>query len=461
MKQMHLGVFQVAGPQVGGTLSWPLPRSRSLDFHSLDHWVDVARILDKAGFDFLFFADGYGYPTINGELPDIAATGGINFPCLDPSLIIPTLARETENLGFVVTSSTGLDHPVQTARRFATLDHLTGGRIGWNIVTGASQDAVARLFGHTSMTAHDARYDIADEYLELALRLWEGSWKDDAVEADKASRRFADPKKLHPISYAGKHFRCDGYFMVDPSIQRTPMLFQAGTSARGREYAARHAECVFVQATTLEQTAVHVTDIRERAAAWGRDPQTIKILVGVTVTVAPTHDQAVALRQEFDDLQSDDVVAALYAGNTGIDLLSLDPDRELAQIHDDGGVVGQMGQSNIDRFLGRGGEPGPTVREILAQLRGKGTRGFQVTGSGAEVADDLERIIDATDLDGFLLEPVYEPADLEDFARLVVPVLRARGRMPDTVASLSLRERITGSASPRLAADYPGNSYLL
>jgi FMN-dependent oxidoreductase (nitrilotriacetate monooxygenase family) len=461
MKQMHLGVFEVAGPQVGGTLSWPHPRSESLRFHDLEHWIGIARLLDRAGFDFLFFADGYGFPTINGDLPDLAVKGGINFPAIDPALIIPTLAHLTERLGFVVTSTTGLDHPVQSARRFATLDHLTNGRIGWNIVTGASADTVAKLFGHTEMMAHDARYDQADEYIDLSLTLWEGSWEDDAVVADRDARVFAEPDKVHRIEFEGEHFRSSGYFTVDPSPQRTPVLFQAGTSERGRAYAARNAECVFVQGTTVAQTAANVADIRAKAAGHGRDPDALTIMVGVTVTVAETHDRAVALRKEFDDLQSDEVVSVLYAGNTGIDLLALDPDRSLEQLFEGtgDGRVGQMGQSNIDRFLPKDGSAAPTVREILDQLRGRGTRGFRVVGSASEVADQLEALMDDTGLDGFLLEPVFEPSDLEDFARLVVPILRERGRMPAAPATGSLREQVTGSSSPHLAADHPGTRF--
>ena len=459
MKRMHLGVFEVAGPQVGGTLSWPHPRSDSLRFHELDYWFRIAQLLDTAGFDFLFFADGYGYPAIDGDLPDLAVRAGINFPALDPALIIPTLAHHTERLGFVVTSSTGLDHPVQTARRFATLDHLTGGRIGWNIVTGASQDTVAQLFGHTGMTQHDARYDQADEYVDLALTLWEGSWEDDALVGDKDSGVFADPDKLHRIEYRGEHFRSSGYFTVDPSPQRTPVLFQAGTSARGRAYAARNAECVFVQGTTVEQTRANVADIRARAAENGRDPRGIRVMVGVTVTVAASHDAAVALRREFDALQTDEVVAVLYAGNTGIDLLALNPDLPLTQLNNGAGPAGQMGQSNIDRFLGSAGRPAPTVREILDQLRGRGTRGFEVVGSPTEVADQLERLMDDTDLDGFLLEPIFDPADLEDFAALVVPELRRRGRMPAVPATGSLRAQLTATGDPHLAGDHPGAAF--
>ncbi|MCU1527911.1 MAG: class flavin-dependent oxidoreductase [Frondihabitans sp.] len=455
MKQMHLGLFDVAGPQVGGTLSWTHPRSNSSAFTDLEHWVVLARVLDEAGFDFLFLADNYGFPSIGGELADMAARGGINFPIIDPAVIISALARETTRLGFVVTSSTGLDHPVQTARRFATLDHLTNGRIGWNIVTGGAQDTVAGLFGHKKMTAHDDRYEMADDYIDLALKLWESGWEDDALVLDRVNSVYADHSKIHRIEHEGAHFSSSGYFTVPPSPQRTPVLFQAGTSDRGRAFAARNAEAVFVQATTLERTADAVADIRAKAAALGRDPHSIVTMVGVTITVAETHDAAVAQRAEFDALQTDEVVAALYAHNTGIDLLSLDPDGTLAQVIGKG-AAGQTGQTNIDRFMGGNGKPALTVREVLNELRGRGTRGFAVTGSPVEVADQLEEIMAVTDLDGFLLEPIFEPTDVEDFARLVVPILRERGRMPASPLTGTLREQILGTPTPYLADEHPG-----
>jgi len=460
VRRMHLGVFEVAAPQVGGTLSWSHPLSGSHRHRELDHWIEVARLLDSAGFDFLFFADGYGYPSLNGDLPDAAARGGLNFSGLDPMLLIPALAHATPNLGFVVTSSTGVDHPVAMARRFATLDHLTGGRIGWNVVTGASQDTIAGLFGHTTMVPHDTRYAMAAEYVDLCLQFWQGSWEDDALVEDKAAGVFADPAKLHRVEHAGEHFRSSGYFTVPPSPQRTPVLFQAGSSAAGRGFAARNAECIFLQGTTFVHAAANVADIRARAAAEGRDPRAVKVLVGATVTVGRTREEALARRAEFVALQTDEVASVIYAGNTGIDLMSLDPDRPLSQVTEGPTAdprVGQMGQSNIDRFRRPDGTT-PLVREVLAELRGRGTRGFTVVGDPVEVADQLEDIMDVTDVDGFLLEAIFSPGDHELFCELVVPELRRRGRLPlgdEPVGDGTLRERL-GAPSGRLAQDHPG-----
>ncbi|WES62832.1 NtaA/DmoA family FMN-dependent monooxygenase [Microbacter sp. GSS18] len=452
-KTLHFGVFEVTAPQVGGTYSWPHPRSSSIDFLDPQHWIRIARVLEDAGFDFLFFADGYGYPMVNGDVDHVAVEKGINFSGVDPAFIIPVLAQHTDTLGFVVTQSTGLDHPAQMARRFSTLDHLTDGRIGWNIVTGASQNAVADLFGHDEMVSHDTRYAMAAEYVELACRFWEHAWDDDARVADRETGLYARRDGIHRVVYDGEHYRSRGYFGAPPSAQRSPVLFQAGTSPAGRAFAAANAECVFVQATTPGRTAAAVADIRRLAADAGRDPRALKLMVGLTVFVGETEEQARAYEAEFDAMQTDEIVASLYAGNTGIDLLTLDPDRTLHQVLDAGGPIGQMGTSNIERFLG---EDAPTVGEILDQLRGRGTRGFRVVGDPRQVADAIEELIDQTDLDGFLIEPVFPPSDLEDFGRLVMPILRERGRLRDGVPGNTLRARLTERrGNDRLGQQHP------
>ncbi|NHI16243.1 NtaA/DmoA family FMN-dependent monooxygenase [Microbacterium excoecariae] len=453
MSTLRFGVFEVMGPQVGGTYSWAHPLSAGERYADPDHWIRFARATEEAGFDFLFFAGGYGYPIIDGDLSEIAALRGINFGGMDPDYLIPLLAHATTHLGFVVTMPTGIDHPVQLARRFTTLDHLTGGRVGWNIVTGASQNAVADVFGHAEMVSHDTRYAMAAEFVELAVRMWETSWNDDALVMDRATGVFALPDRIHPLDFAGEHYASRGYFSAPPSPQRTPVLFQAGTSPTGRAFAAGNSECVFVQATTPERTAAAVADIRRRAEEAGRDGAALRLMAGMTVFVAETSERARELAAEFDALQTDEIVASLYAGNTGIDLLALDPDRTLHQVLDQGGPVGQMGTSNIERFLG---DDAPTVREILDQLRGLGTRGFRVVGDGAEVADQIEALAAATGLDGFLIEPAFDAYDIEAFGRLVTPVLRARGRIAHGTPGETLRARMSGvPGAARLGGSHP------
>ncbi|MFJ6651761.1 NtaA/DmoA family FMN-dependent monooxygenase [Microbacterium sp. NPDC091313] len=425
MSGLRFGVFEVFGPQVGGTLSWPHPLSDSIDFADPRHWVRLARTMDAAGFDFLFFADGFGYPIIGDDIAPAAVGGGINFSGYDPATLLPLLMSATDRLGFVVTATTGIDHPVQLARRFATLDLISGGRIGWNIVTGASQNAVAELFGHESLVPHDVRYAMADEYVRLARAYWEQAWDDDALVADRESRVYARRDGIRRTDFDGEHYRSHGYFGAPPTPQRTPVLFQAGTSPAGRAFAAGHAECVFVQATSPAHTRSNADDIRRRAAEAGRDAPVV--MAGLTAIVADTREEAETLAREFDELQSDDVVATLYAGNTGIDLRALDPDRTLHQVLDAGGPVGQLGTSNIERFLGADGSPAPTVRQILDTLKGRGTRGFRLVGDPEGVADGVERLAREAGLDGFLLEPVFGTRDVAIFGQRVLPILRERG----------------------------------
>jgi len=454
VKRIGFGVFEVGGPQVGGTVSWNHPRSRGVEWRSLDHWVEMAKLLDDADFDFLFFAGGpFTYPAVNGELSPELVKHGIGAG-IDATYFVPSMAAATRRLGFVLTSVTGADHPLFTVRKFQTLDALTGGRIGWNVVTGSSQDTHAAMMGHREMVAHDTRYEMAQEYVELALKYWEGSWEDGGLVLDAEKGVFADPAKLHKVVHEGEHYRSAGWTVSPPGPQGSPVLFQAGTSEAGREFAARYAECVFVQGTTIEHTARNVADIRARAAAHGRDPQALKLFVGVTTITAATSEEAHRQRAEFDALQTDEFAAAYYAGNTGVDLLSLDPDGTIDQVFaQEGSRAGQMGVSNIERFLG---PDAPTVRQILDQLKGRGTRGFPITGSGEEVATAIEDLIDATDLDGVMIEPVFDLASLEDVVEFVLPHLRARGRY-GAPAGETLREQMQGTR--HLPSTHPGAAF--
>jgi FMN-dependent oxidoreductase (nitrilotriacetate monooxygenase family) len=448
-KKIVLGVFEMMNPS-NGMPTWRHPHGRADRYDSIDYWIEMARLLEANNVDFLFFADTYGYATIDGRMPRQVAEHGIQFPGFDPMLIIATLARETERLGFVITSGTTVERPYATARRFGSLDHYTRGRIGWNIVTGSSQATVDGLFGITDSGSHDSRYDSADEFVDLCLAFWEGSWEDDALVNDADAGVFIDPDKLHRIEITGTHHSATGVYAIPPSAQRTPVLFQAGTSDRGRAFAARNAEAVFIQGQTIAKAAEHVADIRAQAQKHGRDANDIKVISGITVTVAPTHDEAVALRKELEDQYALDDAAVIFLGFTGVDLLGLDPDMLLTDIQS------EQGQTLINRFV-RPGAPAPRVRDVLDEFRVKAGRGFQITGSPEEVADEIEAIIDGSDLDGVMLEPTFGDAEsARAFLELVAPILRERGRLDPNPASATLRESITGETSGRLLARHPG-----
>ena len=243
---------------------WTHPRDRSLHYTDLDYWVDLARTAERGKLDGIFLADIVGVYDVYKGSPGPVIEAGAQIPVNDPLMPISAMAYATQNLGFGVTVNTTYEPPFLLARRISTLDHLTKGRIGWNIVTGYL-DSAARAMGFEQLPEHDQRYDAAEEYLEILYKLWEASWGDDAVVCDSSRAVFADPSKVRAVSHAGKYYRMEGIHLSQPSPQRTPLLFQAGASARGQDFAARHAECVFI-ATPSPQAAKPTVDALRRKA---------------------------------------------------------------------------------------------------------------------------------------------------------------------------------------------------
>ena len=265
---------------------WAHPRDRSMHYTDLDHWVSLARTLERGLFDGLFLADILGVYDVFHDSPDASIRNAVQIPVNDPLLLIPAMAYATQHLGFGVTCNLTYEPPYTFARRMSTLDHLTKGRIGWNVVTGYL-DSAARGMGLAQQPEHDSRYDVAEEYMQVVYQLWEGSWEDDAVLRDRDRRIYADPARIHRVQHDGRHYKVDALHLSEPSPQRTPVLYQAGASDRGREFAAAHAECIFVNGQFRHNVRDIVADIRARAKAFGRDPYDIKVFVGATVVVAP------------------------------------------------------------------------------------------------------------------------------------------------------------------------------
>jgi long-chain alkane monooxygenase len=243
-KQLHVNLFEMncVSHIIHGM--WVHPDNNRHRFNDLDFWTELAQLVEYGTFDGIFLADVIGaYDRFRGG-PETSLREGMQIPSNDPLLLIPAMAQVTKNLGFGATFSTTYEPPFTFARRMSTLDHLTKGRVGWNIVTSYLPNA-ARNFGHADEVPHDHRYEIADEYLDVLYKLWEGSWDDDAVVLDRAGRTYADPDKVRYINHEGEHFRVAGPHLCEPSRQRTPVLFQATGSDAGKEFAARHAEVVF------------------------------------------------------------------------------------------------------------------------------------------------------------------------------------------------------------------------
>ncbi|RFA21774.1 NtaA/DmoA family FMN-dependent monooxygenase [Subtercola boreus] len=452
MKQLLLGIFQFIGPNGTVGSAWQHPDDTSTDFLKISHWTKLATKFEDAGLDFLFLADSYGFPALDGELIEASVREGRGIPQGDPMPIVTAMAAVTEKLGFILTTSTTVEPPAANARRFATLDHFTDGRIGWNIVTGSSGATAAALMGK-DLISHDLRYDMADDYVDVSLKLWEGSWADDALVLDRQSGVYADPAGVRMIDHDGPYFRAHGILTLPPSPQRTPVLVQAGASGRGREFAGRNAEAVFLAGGEPATVAANAAGVRASAVAAGRAADSVKLLVGALFITAATHDEAVAKHTEMLAMSTNEGAAAIYAGNTGIDLLALDPDKPLAQ------TKTEMGQSNLERYLGTDGRPAPLVRDILENFRRTGINGSVFIGTPVEVVDQLEEFVAATDVDGFLIQPHMTPATYNDLIELVLPELRRRGLMGDAPAGSTLREHLFGEGNNRLPASHRGHAF--
>src|ERR1700688_1506441 len=281
-KEIRLNAFEMNCVVHQSPGMWRHPRDQSRNYRQLAYWTELARTLERGLFEGIFLADVLGVYDVFGSSADAALRHATQVPVNDPLLLVPAMAAVTRHLGFGVTATLSYEPPFPSARRMTTLDHLTEGRIGWNIVTGYL-DSAAKGAGKEKQTSHDDRYDVADEYMEVVYKLWEGSWEDDAALRDRARGVFADPTKVHRIQHQGNNYRLDAIHLSEPSPQRTPVLYQAGTSPRGRQFAARHAECVFMSGPSAKIIAPRVAAIRALAAEAGRNPAEILMFSMFTI----------------------------------------------------------------------------------------------------------------------------------------------------------------------------------
>jgi FMN-dependent oxidoreductase (nitrilotriacetate monooxygenase family) len=349
-----------------------------------------------------------------------------------------------------VTCALTYEHPYPFARRMSTLDHLTAGRIGWNIVT-SYLDSAARNIGLDQQIAHDDRYEIAEEYLEVCYKLWEGSWQDDAVVRDKQRRLFTDPQKVHGIGHHGRHYSVPGIHLCEPSPQRTPVLYQAGASTRGKAFAGKHAECVFVSGPSKAIIKSYVDDIRAAAASAGRDPADILIFLMFTAVTAPTQSEAEQKYAEYREYVSTDGALALMSGWTGVDLGAYGLD-DVVQY-----VEKEANRSALESFTRADPNRVWTVREV-ANWVGIGGRGPLAVGTPQWVADTMQEWVEATGIDGFNLTYVVAHETFSDFVELVVPELQRRGVYKLDYRHGTLREKLFGREA-KLAAPHPGAAY--
>lgn len=416
---------------------WRHPDDRSRDYHTIDYWVSLAKLLERGGFDGLFIADVLGTYDVFAGTDEAAIRQGAQIPVNDPLLLVSAMAHATEHLGFGVTTGTGFEHPYPFARRLSTLDHLTRGRIGWNVVTGYLPSA-ARNLGADDQLEHDSRYDHADEYLTVLYKLWEGSWERDAVLRDRERGIFADPAKVHHIGHHGKHFTVPGVHLSEPSPQGSPVIYQAGASARGRRFAAQNAEAIFVAAPTKAILRTVVAQIREELVAAGRDAYDAKIYTLLTIITDSTPEAARAKAEDYRRYASDEGALVFMSGWMGIDLASYDLDESIGNVHSN------AIQSAVAAFR-QASESGSewTIRDIAA-WGGIGGTGPLLIGSGDEIAEALRGWVDETDVDGFNVAYAITPGSFEDIVEHVIPALERRGWYDRTYTPGTLRHKLFG-----------------
>ena len=411
---------------------WTHPRDRSADYNSLPYWTNLAKTLERGLFDGLFIADIVGvYDVYQGSV-DLTAREAIQLPVNDPMLLVSAMAAATQDLGFGVTVNLSYEAPYLLARRFSTLDHLTAGRIGWNIVTGYL-DSAARAMGVGAQLPHDERYDRADEYLDVLYKLWEGSWEDSAVRRDKGARVFADPARIHPVVHHGKYFDVEGVHLAEPSPQRTPVLFQAGSSGRGQRFAARHAECVFIAPTTAPEAARQVRSLREAMVEAGRRPDDAKVFMAASVVVASTEAEARDLLADYRDHASREAGLAHFAAGTGIDFGRYGLDDPIDY------TPGNAIQSHA-----RAAQEGGWTRRRMLEMFALGSRYPVISGDPSQVADQLQGWMAETGIDGFNLSRTVVPECHEAFVDLVVPELQDRGAYKTAYEAGTLRRKLHG-----------------
>jgi FMN-dependent oxidoreductase (nitrilotriacetate monooxygenase family) len=430
---MHLAGFLLASQVVHSHALWRHPRT-DLGFLQTEFYQNIARVLERGKFDLVFFADSLSVPDrFGGDFAEAVKYGVQGVSRLDPLLVGTAMAVVTQHLGIAVTRSTTYYHPYDLARAFATLDHLSNGRAGWNVVT-SNRDSEAQNFGYNEHLEHDARYDRADEFLDVALKLW-NSWEEDALVLDKENGIFADPDKVHYVNHSGEYLRSRGPLTTPRSPQGRPVIIQAGSSEKGKEFAAKWAEAIFEIKYTPEQMRSFYRDVKSRMSKYGRDPEDCKILPAVMPFVGET--EAIALEKQafHNDLVHPKVGIQILSSHMDYDFSSHDLDQPLQEIE----VRGSKGLFELAKQITD--EKNLTLRDI-ANLYGRSILIPQVVGTPKQVADHLENLFQTDAADGFVISPAYLPGAFEEFVDLVIPELQKRGLFRTEYTGQTLRDNL-------------------
>jgi FMN-dependent oxidoreductase (nitrilotriacetate monooxygenase family) len=431
-RQLHLNAFLMSTGH--HEASWRLPESNSYAGTDVAHFQQLAQTAERGKLDSIFFADS---PVLHGNVAQRPYAG------LEPTVLLAAIAAVTDRIGLIATASTTYNEPYNLARRFASVDQISGGRAGWNVVTTAG-DAAAKNFSLAGQPAHSQRYERAAEFLDVAKKLW-NSWEDDAIVADKAAGVWADSSRVHQANHEGTHFQVEGALDVPRSAQGHPVIVQAGSSENGKDFAARYAEAVFTAHQTLADAQAFYSDLLRRTAAAGRDPESIKILPGIVPVIGSTEEEALRLERELDELILPEHARKQLAGLLRVSPESLQLDAQLpADLPSEDEIEGAKSRYTLIVNLAR--RERLTVRQLIGRLGGgRGHRTF--SGTPEQVADAIQGWFQAGAADGFNIMPPVLPSGLETFVDQVVPILQDRGLFRREYSGRTLREHF-GLAKP-------------
>ncbi|KAF2703727.1 xenobiotic compound monooxygenase, DszA family [Pleomassaria siparia CBS 279.74] len=436
---------------VGGYMAsgqWKRPEDTSTTKDTIKYYTDLARLADRGKISAIFFADWFvGFDVYGGSL-DTMLNAAHQVAHLDPYALVSAMAAVTNNVSFAVTQSTTYSTPYVLARQFSTLDHLTGGRCAWNIVT-CFTDSSAQALGHDKIMGHDERYDMADGFMDVVYKLWESSWSPDSVELDRTTGLGFDAQKIKKIEHRGKYFNVSGRSQVHPSPQRTPVLFQAGTSKSGTSFAAKHAEAIFLNTVNPQQAKKTISDLRAAAAANGRDPQSLKFFPCFMPIIGRTPEDAKEKHERA--IANADPVAGLaqFSGYTGIDLAKFPLDEPM----DLSGMSQAMAIQAVFRALeaSEGEEKRLWTPRRLGMRMALGGLHPCPVGTASQVADVMQEWIEEADIDGCNISSVTNPGSWEDVVHLLIPELQRRGLYWDDykVPGGTFRENLLGEKTLR------------
>jgi FMN-dependent oxidoreductase (nitrilotriacetate monooxygenase family) len=396
-----------------------------------DHYVRNAQTAERGLFDMIFFADGIGIRE-KDEPRGSLARSGYELVEMEPMTLLPALAAVTKRIGLVTTASTTYNEPFHIARKFATLDVISGGRAGWNVVTSWS-DAEARNFNRAKHLDYDTRYERAAEFVEVVTGLWD-SWEPGALVYDRANSIFYDEAKMHVLDHRGKHFQVRGPLNVAGMPQGRPILVQAGAAGQGREIAAQHADVIYAAQDTIAAARDYYADVKGRLALHGRAWDDLKIMPALRPIVGRTRAEAQA---KFDELQAlvDPLVGLARVYNELGDLSGFPIDGPVPEPQGEAQI-----RSGVARIMARVRANNWTIRELCLSLVGAG--GFCLIGTASDIADVMEEWIDTGAADGFNITPTHLPAGCDDFVELVTPELQRRGRFRTAYEGTTLRENL-------------------